>query len=85
MVSGQSRKLPPLEADESLTFISEALQQQQQPHGVFKRIENMHFLTQTMELVDTRRGKIEKNKRMGGKRGHVCTVRRDSGSPGVKL
>lgn len=37
-----------------------------------------------MELVDTRRGKREKNRRMGSKRSHVCTVRCDSGSPGVK-
>lgn len=36
MVSGQSRKFSPLEADDSLMFTSEALQQQKQPHGVFQ-------------------------------------------------
>lgn len=41
MVSGQSRKLHPLEADDSLTFVSEALQQQQ-PHDVFQE-ENIKY------------------------------------------
>lgn len=38
MVSGQRRKLSPLEADDSLRFSSaaEALQQQRRPHGVFQ-------------------------------------------------
>lgn len=39
-VSGQSGKLSPLEADDSPTFISKALQQQKQPHGVFQE-ENL--------------------------------------------